>query len=92
MPYIGTRLLASSQAPTHTECGASQSATDAGMVECDAALGGVLGELRVRLSSMERRLAALLTPAPPHVLQYTIRCVPHVCMSACARARVCMCV
>ena len=71
-------------------CAASQSATDAGVVECDAALGGVLGEPRARLSSMEQRLAALLAPAPPHVLQYTVWCVPHVCASA--RARVCVCV
>ena len=51
-----------------------QSHADPSIVECDAALAGVLGEPRVKLSSLEQRLAPLLAPAPPHMLQYTIRC------------------
>ena len=55
-----------------------QSAADPSVVDCDAALAAVLGEPRVKLSSLEQRLAPLLAPAPPHMLQYTVRCAAQV--------------
>ena len=43
-------------------------------VQCNARLKALLGEDSIRLSSLAERLGSHLSPAPPAVMDFTVRC------------------